>query len=66
VRANAARTVGFLRNAQRANVACSRARHSLTVVGSRATLARGGAPWTQLLMACSAGHQRSFGDFLQF
>lgn len=53
VRCNPARRVGFLTDKARVNVACSRARSTLTVVGCRKTLARGGVVWQKLLSACS-------------
>lgn len=53
VRCNRERRVGFLTDKARVNVACSRARSTLTVVGCRKTLARGGVVWQKLLSACS-------------
>jgi len=53
VRCNREKRVGFLKNKARVNVACSRARSTLTVVGCRKTLARGGVVWRKLLSACS-------------
>ena len=54
VRANADATVGFLKNPNRLNVAVSRARERLVIVGNERTLrAGGGGNWRRLLDAAS-------------
>uniref|UniRef100_A0A1J3JVN5 Putative helicase MAGATAMA 3 n=1 Tax=Noccaea caerulescens TaxID=107243 RepID=A0A1J3JVN5_NOCCA len=49
VRSNGNGKVGFLSNRQRANVALTRARHCLWVIGNGATLALSGTIWTKLI-----------------
>ncbi|CAH8277234.1 unnamed protein product [Arabidopsis lyrata] len=49
VRSNCNRKVGFLSNRQRANVALTRARHCLWVIGNETTLARSGSIWAKLV-----------------
>jgi hypothetical protein len=50
----------LLRDARRLNVACSRAKHKLILVGSAATLARGSAPMARVIdLARSRGWLRA-------
>ncbi|VVA98670.1 unnamed protein product [Arabis nemorensis] len=49
VRSNGNGKVGFLNNRQRANVALTRARHCLWVIGNEATLALSGSIWAKLI-----------------
>ncbi|CAE6201147.1 unnamed protein product [Arabidopsis arenosa] len=49
VRSNGNGKVGFLSNRQRANVALTRARHCLWVIGNATTLARSGSIWAKLI-----------------
>ncbi|VVB02739.1 unnamed protein product [Arabis nemorensis] len=49
VRSNGKGNIGFLSNRQRANVALTRAKHCLWVIGSETTLARSGSVWTKLI-----------------
>ncbi|KAL9812238.1 putative P-loop containing nucleoside triphosphate hydrolase, DNA2/NAM7 helicase, AAA [Arabidopsis thaliana] len=49
VRSNSNGKVGFLSNRQRANVALTRARHCLWVIGNESTLARSGSIWANLI-----------------
>ncbi|KAG7543570.1 P-loop containing nucleoside triphosphate hydrolase [Arabidopsis thaliana x Arabidopsis arenosa] len=49
VRSNGNGKVGFLNNRQRANVALTRARHCLWVVGNETTLAMSGSIWAKLI-----------------
>ncbi|CAA7019671.1 unnamed protein product [Microthlaspi erraticum] len=49
VRSNGNGKVGFLSNRQRANVALTRARHCLWVIGNETTLALSGTIWTKLI-----------------
>ncbi|XP_019086316.1 PREDICTED: uncharacterized protein LOC104720512 [Camelina sativa] len=49
VRSNVKGNVGFLNNRQRANVALTRARHCLWVIGNEMTLALSGSIWTKLI-----------------
>ncbi|ESQ47382.1 hypothetical protein EUTSA_v10028171mg [Eutrema salsugineum] len=49
VRSNGNGNVGFLSNRQRANVALTRARHCLWVVGNETTLALSGSIWANLI-----------------
>ncbi|XP_023635430.1 ATP-dependent helicase NAM7 isoform X2 [Capsella rubella] len=49
VRSNGNGKVGFLNNRQRANVALTRARHCLWVVGNETTLALSGSIWAKLI-----------------
>lgn len=49
VRSNGNGKIGFLSNRQRANVALTRARHCLWVVGNERTLTMSGSVWTKLI-----------------
>ncbi|CAH2079588.1 unnamed protein product, partial [Thlaspi arvense] len=49
VRSNGNGKVGFLSKRQRANVALTRARHCLWVIGNEMTLARSGSIWAKLI-----------------
>ncbi len=49
VRANDKGSVGFLRDERRLNVAITRARYALVVVGHAKTLFRGDAIWQRLI-----------------
>ncbi|CAH8387938.1 unnamed protein product [Eruca vesicaria subsp. sativa] len=49
VRSNGNGKIGFLSNRQRANVALTRARHCLWVVGNERTLTMSGSVWTELV-----------------
>ncbi|KAM0935201.1 putative TPR and ankyrin repeat-containing protein [Dioscorea sansibarensis] len=49
VRSNSTGSIGFLSNTQRVNVALTRARHCLWIVGNGATLANSGSVWTALV-----------------
>ncbi|KAL9281448.1 putative P-loop containing nucleoside triphosphate hydrolase, DNA2/NAM7 helicase, AAA [Arabidopsis thaliana] len=49
VRSNGNGKVGFLNNRQRANVALTRARHCLWVIGNETTLALSGSIWATLI-----------------
>ncbi|KAL1224979.1 putative helicase MAGATAMA 3 [Cardamine amara subsp. amara] len=49
VRSNGNGKVGFLNNRQRANVALTRARHCLWVIGNETTLALSGSIWAKLI-----------------
>lgn len=49
VRSNGNGKVGFLCNRQRANVALTRARHCLWVIGNETTLALSGSIWAKLI-----------------
>ncbi|KFK33321.1 hypothetical protein AALP_AA6G359800 [Arabis alpina] len=49
VRSNSNGKVGFLNNRQRANVALTRARHCLWVIGNETTLALSGSIWAKLI-----------------
>ncbi|KAF8077354.1 hypothetical protein N665_1044s0014 [Sinapis alba] len=49
VRSNSNGKIGFLSNRQRANVALTRARHCLWVVGNERTLTMSGSVWTKLI-----------------
>ncbi|KAG7564088.1 P-loop containing nucleoside triphosphate hydrolase [Arabidopsis suecica] len=49
VRINGNGQVGFLNNRQRANVALTRARHCLWVIGNETTLALSGSIWAKLI-----------------
>lgn len=50
VRCNGNGAVGFLSNRQRANVALTRARHCLWIVGNGATLYQSGSVWKELVI----------------
>lgn len=50
VRANERSAVGFLSDERRLNVAITRARFALWVLGHAATLARGDATWRRLIL----------------
>ncbi|WZY88639.1 hypothetical protein YC2023_045374 [Brassica napus] len=60
VRSNGNGKVGFLSNRQRANVALTRARHCLWVVGNETTLALSGSIWGKLI-----SEARSRGCFFE-
>ncbi|KAK4711492.1 hypothetical protein R3W88_006005 [Solanum pinnatisectum] len=49
VRSNANRSIGFLSNSQRVNVALTRARHCLWIFGNEATLKSSGSVWKILV-----------------
>ncbi|XP_018452658.2 helicase SEN1-like isoform X2 [Raphanus sativus] len=49
VRSNGNGKIGFLSNRQRANVALTRAKHCLWVVGNQRTLTMSGSVWTKLI-----------------
>ncbi|KAK4347649.1 hypothetical protein RND71_033988 [Anisodus tanguticus] len=49
VRSNANRSIGFLSNSQRVNVALTRARHCLWIFGHEATLKSSGSVWKMLV-----------------
>ncbi|CAH2036303.1 unnamed protein product [Thlaspi arvense] len=49
VRSNGKGNIGFLSNRQRANVALTRARHCLWVIGNETTLALSGSIWAKLI-----------------
>ncbi|CAI9276325.1 unnamed protein product [Lactuca saligna] len=49
VRCNQRGSVGFLSNRQRANVALTRARHCLWIVGNKETMIKSGSVWTALV-----------------
>ncbi|XP_055804582.1 uncharacterized protein LOC129873500 [Solanum dulcamara] len=49
VRSNANRSIGFLLNSQRVNVALTRARHCLWIFGNEATLKSSGSVWKILV-----------------
>lgn len=49
VRSNGNGKIGFLSNRQRANVALTRARHCLWVIGNETTLALSGSIWAKLI-----------------
>ncbi|XP_023635045.1 uncharacterized ATP-dependent helicase C29A10.10c [Capsella rubella] len=49
VRSNVNGNVGFLNNRQRANVALTRAKHCLWVIGNETTLALSGSIWSELI-----------------
>ena len=49
VRANDKGSVGFLRDERRLNVAITRARYALVVIGHAKTLFRGDATWQRLI-----------------
>lgn len=49
VRSNGKGSVGFLDNRQRANVALTRARYCLMILGDGATLSRSGCVWQKLV-----------------
>jgi superfamily I DNA and/or RNA helicase len=53
VRANMARDIGFVADMRRLNVAWTRARRALIVVGDRVTLAEGSELWARGIGACA-------------
>ncbi|KAH7664496.1 DNA helicase protein [Dioscorea alata] len=60
VRSNTSGTVGFLFNHQRTNVALTRARHCLWVLGNAPTLSSSGTIWSKLV--CDAKNRGCFFD----
>ncbi|GJN26632.1 hypothetical protein PR202_gb14581 [Eleusine coracana subsp. coracana] len=50
VRSNSAGSIGFLSNVRRANVALTRARHCLWILGNAATLSGSGSIWEELIL----------------
>ncbi|KAG5534411.1 hypothetical protein RHGRI_022511 [Rhododendron griersonianum] len=54
VRCNGQGSVGFLSNRQRTNVALTRARHCLWIVGNGATLITSGSVWKELVVDAKA------------
>ncbi|KAL6993306.1 hypothetical protein U1Q18_011422 [Sarracenia purpurea var. burkii] len=63
VRCNGNGSVGFLSNHQRANVALTRARHCLLIVGNGATLSNSGSVWGKLVLDAKArGHFHNASD----
>ncbi|KAL7192744.1 hypothetical protein ACSBR2_024545 [Camellia fascicularis] len=54
VRCNGRGSVGFLSNRQRANVALTRARHCLWILGNGATLINSGSVWKKLVVDAKA------------
>ncbi|KAG5534408.1 hypothetical protein RHGRI_022508 [Rhododendron griersonianum] len=54
VRCNGSGSVGFLSNRQRTNVALTRARHCLWILGNGATLIKSGSVWKKLLVDAQA------------
>ncbi|KAF5957929.1 hypothetical protein HYC85_005154 [Camellia sinensis] len=54
VRCNVRGSVGFLSNRQRANVALTRARHCLWILGNGATLINSGSVWKKLVVDAKA------------
>ncbi|KAH7852474.1 hypothetical protein Vadar_025206 [Vaccinium darrowii] len=54
VRCNGRGSVGFLSNRQRTNVALTRARHSLWILGNGATLVNSGSVWKKLVVDAKA------------
>ncbi|CAL5368945.1 unnamed protein product [Camellia sinensis] len=50
VRCNGCGSVGFLTNCQRTNVALTRARHCLWILGNSATLINSGSVWKKLIL----------------
>lgn len=60
VRANARGDVGFIKDPRRCNVACSRAKFTLTVVGCETTLKRGSSMWKNLHAACASLGGRTY------
>ncbi|KAK8956058.1 putative helicase MAGATAMA 3 [Platanthera guangdongensis] len=58
VRSNKSGSVGFLTNSQRANVALTRAKHCLWILGHEATLSSGENIWSKLI--CDAKERNCF------
>ncbi|XVF02940.1 hypothetical protein REPUB_Repub04eG0217900 [Reevesia pubescens] len=56
VRSNSSGTIGFLSNSQRTNVALTRARHSLWILGDGRTLAKRESVWQALVHDAKARH----------
>ncbi|KAI8004807.1 Helicase SEN1 [Camellia lanceoleosa] len=54
VRCNGCGSVGFLSNRQRANVALTRARHCLWILGNGATLINSGSVWKKIVVDAKA------------
>ncbi|OMO72638.1 hypothetical protein COLO4_27521 [Corchorus olitorius] len=56
VRSNTAGAIGFVSNPQRTNVALTRARHSLWILGNGSTLANGESVWEDLIHDAKERH----------
>ncbi|XVF02939.1 hypothetical protein REPUB_Repub04eG0217800 [Reevesia pubescens] len=56
VRSNSSGTIGFISNSQRTNVALTRARHSLWILGDGRTLAKRESVWQALVHDAKARH----------
>ncbi|XVF85501.1 hypothetical protein PTKIN_Ptkin17bG0122700 [Pterospermum kingtungense] len=56
VRSNYSGAIGFLSSSQRSNVALTRARHSLWILGNGRTLAKSGSVWELLVNDAKARH----------
>ncbi|XP_022776512.1 uncharacterized protein LOC111318117 [Durio zibethinus] len=56
VRSNSSGTIGFISNSQRTNVALTRARHSLWILGNGSTLAKRKSVWQALVHDAKARH----------
>ncbi|KAL6959710.1 hypothetical protein U1Q18_039863 [Sarracenia purpurea var. burkii] len=54
VRCNGHGSIGFLSNRQRANVALTRAKHCLWILGNGATLTKSGSVWKKLVLDAEA------------
>ncbi|KAI5011797.1 hypothetical protein ZWY2020_013934 [Hordeum vulgare] len=61
VRSNATGSIGFLSNRRRANVALTRARHCLWILGNATTLSGSGSIWGELVQ--DAKERRCFFDW---
>ncbi|XVE91910.1 hypothetical protein REPUB_Repub01dG0052000 [Reevesia pubescens] len=56
VRSNSSGTIGFISSSQRTNVALTRARHCLWILGNGRTLAKRGSVWEALVHDAKARH----------
>lgn len=56
VRCNKSGSVGFLSNPQRTNVALTRAKHCMWVLGNQATLCKSGSIWERLVLDAKNRH----------